>query len=272
MSFPSQYIKRKQPPAQKPPQQKIKQVAERRTALFLPDMRNIDKQILAIITDFGNRTKAFKFKDLWARYFVCLYLSGARRNELFMLNPTISKFASKSGKMYYRIRRINEKHFEGRNPRRVVLQQTFKSWNEYETALFEFLLNNNAEITLDFKPLLDTSGKHPEKLKTFKPQYNKGDVVLRDLGSNFTFRFANLFRADMMDKENNKRIKEGIVPHQIRHWRVYNLKVEKNIPDGLVQKLMGWDDNMMLYYYADVKRSIQEKEAVSIYESMETNN
>ncbi len=287
MSFPQQYIKRKaitQTVTVQKPKSEKKEEKQYRTANFLQDMRNIDKQIYDIVTDFGQRTKAFRLKDLWARYFVFLYLSGARRNEPFMLNPTITKF-EKNGKPYYRIRRVNEKHFEGRNPRRVIINPPFKAWNQYEIALFEFLLNGNQETILDFRPLIDASNKHPERLKSFNIKYNyttttiqkdgkayekiNGDPILRDIGSQITYRFSKLFRANMVDKLGNKLPNEGIVPHQIRHWRAYNLKIEKNIKDELVLRLIGWDNKYMLDYYSDIKHSIQENEAIAIYEDME---
>lgn len=240
--------------------------ADYRTNLFLYDMRGIDEQIFNIVKEFMERTKAFRYKELWAKYFIFLYLSGARRMEPFLSNPTVSKF-EEEGEMYYRIRRVNEKHFEGRKPRRQLLSQLFKAWNKHEQALFEFLLGEKNEVALDFTPLIDPQNKHPEIAEHLQVAYNGRDELHYRIGAQISTRFAQLFKADITNHENEKVSNTGIVPHMLRHIRAYDLLIGKDLPEGLCAKLIGWKP-VMLQYYADISRSMQEKEEMDIYKHL----
>ena len=248
---------------------KAKKMPEReyKTDWLLADMRNIDKQIYDIVIDFFSRTKAFKLKELWAELFVAYYVSGARRTELFIIPLSISKLEHE-GETYYKIKKCNLKHFEGRKPRRKIETQIFKAWNQYEKALFEFLLGGKLENTIDFSPLIDINSKHPERKEHFKLAYNGRDNQLDEMMAQISFRFSRLFKADIVGKDNAKRVNEGLVPHMLRHLRISNLRVEKDIPDSMCQKLFGWDDPAMVGYYSDVRRSIQEKEEIEIYKRL----
>lgn len=131
-------------------QESIKRRNPYRTALPLANPKNIDKQIYDMILDFNRRTRAFTYKNLWGLYAASLYCMGARRTELFLTPPSITKFID-NGETYYNVRRACEKRFEGRKPRRVVIEQTWKPLNKYEYALFDYLMDGKpATNTLDF--------------------------------------------------------------------------------------------------------------------------
>ena len=96
----------------------IKERAEYQTAWSLYNKVGIDRTIYEVIQEFMERTRAFRHKELWAKYAACLYISGARRRELFCSNPYIQKVIRK-GKVYYKIRRTSCKHFEGRKLKQI---------------------------------------------------------------------------------------------------------------------------------------------------------
>lgn len=265
---------------------------EYRTGYFFADMSDTDKAVYDIVQDFMRNTPAFKNKELWAKYCVFLYLSGARRIEPFMMNSTITKI-EEDGHIYYRIKKVNAKHFTGSrlkpevdaetgkvkkskavlsniyNPKRKIMENRFVAWNKYEKALFEFLLNGNLMVSLNFKPLLPSYGKRAKKIdESFNSlSYNGESKAIRQYGSQISDRFSKLFKADVVNQETMKVEHMGIVPHMLRHVRAYDLLVNKELRESMVQRLIGWESEMV-YYYADIESSMGEKQETEIYHSM----
>jgi|SRR5271157_487914 len=239
-----------------------------KTDWFLADLTDIDKQIFEIIQNFMNRTKAFRNKSLWAKYAIFLYLSGARRSEPFLSNPTISK-NSEDGITFYNITRTNEKHFVGKMQKREKIPQVFRAWNKYELALFNYLLDNKDRITIDFSLLLPPRSR--KILQTEDGEKYRDLTVLRNIMHDISQRFSGMFKANITNGE--KIIKNGgIVPHQLRHIKAYELWINKNLPPALIQRLIGWKKLSMLEYYSYISKAMQEKEMKQIYKQMRTNN
>lgn len=251
----------------------VKKRKEYHTAFFLADQRYLDKQIYEIVQNFMSRTRWIRNKELWAKYAIFLYLSGARRTEPFWLDPTISK-VEKNGHLFYKVRRINEKHFEGRNPRREIISQTFVAWTPYEKSLFDFLLGGYKERTIDFKQLFIGRKPRKEQLEEFKKQLYGAEFsnpkgrnkIVNSLTSQISRRFSMMFKADIGNGRIN--IQNGnMAPHMLRHLRAYDLLVIKNLKESFVEKLIGWGPGMA-DYYADIKRSMSEREEISFYEGL----
>lgn len=275
------------------PASEIKERAEYQTAWSLYNKVGIDHTIYDIMQEFMERTRAFRHKELWAKYIDFLYVSGARRREPFCSNPYIQKVV-RNGRLYYKIRRTSCKHFEGRKlkqvgpvprdsqgrkirrsptdelykPHRKILTQIWRPRNNYEIALFEFLLDGKLETTIDFTPLLQSRGLRPDKVKRMQVELYEGrDPVVEKLMAEITKKFKGLFKADITN--GHKRIENGgMVPHMLRHIRAYNLRVEKHIPEYGIQRVLDWKEGMV-DYYTDIANAMQEEEEFDMYERLE---
>lgn len=275
------------------PKIQVKERKEYQTDWSLYNKVGIDKTIYDVIQEFMERTRAFRHKELWAKYIDCLYVSGARRRELFCTNPYIQKIIRK-GRVYYKIRRTSCKHFEGRKlkqvgpverdeygrrrrksptqelykPHRKMLTQIWRPRNNYEIALFEFLLDGKMETTIDFTPLLQSRSMRQEKINRLQAELYEGrDPIVEKLMSEITKKFKILFKADITNGHN--RIEYGgLVPHMLRHIRAYNIRVEKHIPDYMIQRLLDWQEGMV-DYYTDIANAMQEEEEFDLYERLE---
>lgn len=263
-----------------------------KTAMVFASQKGLDKQLYDIVMGFMQRKGASKNKLLWAKYFVYLAVSGDRRTGPFLMNPIIARLEVR-GKVYYRIRRLDEKHFEGKRikqekpvvmtterapkkpitemlykPHREVIVQIFKAWNSYEKALFEFLLQGLTERSLDFKPLIASKERDEAfMLKHFNNEtYTGKDKAVNSIMAQVSRRFSQLFKAKMSDGKKN--FEAGIVPHQLRHLRAYDQLVIKHIKEPIVMKNMNWGRGMV-DYYADIGKAMREEEIIDAYEQQE---
>ena len=256
------FLKTYTPKAKKKLPSEIKQY---KTAWYFTNEQHIDKQVFECVRNFYSNTKAFKNKELWGKYATFQYLSGARRSEPFLMNPTIRK-EERNGSTYYEIKRINEKHNERRSGKRVTLTQTFYAFNTHEKALFNFLMGNNTLVTLDFTPLLSENKRNVISSTDFK---NAGPTVIRNMMANISERFVNLFKADITDGEGVREEHGGLPPHLLRHARAYDLWINEGMKPDKVQRLLGWDRLATLEYYVDLRNAMKERELIEEYERLQ---
>ncbi|MDE1834046.1 MAG: site-specific integrase [Candidatus Micrarchaeota archaeon] len=241
------------------------------TAWWLVDLVDTDKQVYNILKKSleltANPKRPFrKINDL-ARYFVFLYLSGARRNELFIKDPTITRY-TKEGLTFWKIGRINEKHFEGRNhDRREWQVSVYRAWNIYERALFDYVMEGRAALTIDFVGPLILHSIPQDKLKFDKLSDAEKTVEIDMRSANITKAMAKVFRTRITD--GHTVIEDGgITPHMLRHTRCYDLLMNKGLRDGQVARMIGWRDVKMVQHYAYVARAMREEEMERMYFNM----
>ncbi|MEM4066536.1 MAG: tyrosine-type recombinase/integrase [Candidatus Micrarchaeaceae archaeon] len=268
----------------------------RKTAYFLTDMRNIDKNIYDIITQAMSSSKVFRNKQLFFQYVVFLYLSGSRRIEPFLSKPFIATWKQNiKGKtvQFYKINRINAKHFvkpsyscpcgfktsskesivqhcKAENThytisgKRAQMSAIFKINNPYERALLDFLMQGRQELSFDFTPLLP---------KSFikMPQDEREAALLGTSAekerfiASMTAKFR-MFKTRITD--GRKAVDYHLLPHMLRHLRAYCLLINYGLPPELVRRLLGWTSKAMVDYYAEINAAMQEKEEIAIYEQM----
>lgn len=283
---------------------KKKEYAPYRTAWFLADNRDLDKQILEIAEHVqdNNYVRYFPTKALMVQYFVYLYLSFSRRTDPFRKNPRIEHsidYIEENGEKtrvdIYEVHRVDSKHFKGAQlskskikindstqkvknrsplaylskPHRVLLDQTFVAFSIEEKKLWKILLGDKEQVTLDFTPLI-LPNLEPDKRNMFikriqNQEYKGKDAELDNAMSSLTQRVASIFKSNLRDN-NGKEVKTGITPHMLRHLRSYDQLIIKDLPDGLVRRNVNWSI-AMLDHYENIKLSLQKKEMIDIYKN-----
>ena len=257
-----EFLKTYTPKAKKKLPSEIKQY---KTAWYFTDEQHIDKQVFDCIHNFYSGTKAFRNKQLWGKYAAFQYLSGARRSEPFLMNPTIRK-EERNGSVYYEIKRINEKHNEKRSGKRVILTQTFYAFNTHEKALFNFLMGDSSLVTLEFTPLLSESKRNILSATDLR---NAEPKLIRKVMANISDRFVNMFKADITDGEGVREEHGGLPPHLLRHARAYDLWINEGMKPDKVQRLLGWERLATLEYYVDLRNAMKERELIAEYERLQ---
>ena len=151
-----------------------------------------------------------------------------------------------------------------------MLTQIWRPKNNYEVALFEFLLDAKLETTIDFTPLLQSRQARENKIERLQAEIYEGrDLMVDRLMAEITKKFKMLFKADITNGRN--RIEHGgLVPHMMRHIRAYNLRVEKHLPEYMIQRLFDWKEGMV-DYYTDIANAMQEEEEFDAWERLEPN-
>lgn len=245
---------------------------EYHTAWQLSDNREIDKQMYNIVINFGRNTKVFEHKVLWSKYFVFLYVSASRSVEPFLSNPAIHKTKDLDNKgepiTLYHVTRINAKHFTTEKKRkRQIITQTFRALNRYEESLFEYLLNGNIRVAIDFKDLFVNRKNRKKELIQFKKDLYLGkNKIINSLVAQISKRFSQMFKADISNGTIHLK-NAGLRPHMLRHIRAYNLFASKDLPRAYVQSVVGWGDDMV-GYYSDIKEFMREKEQIAILKGL----
>jgi hypothetical protein len=258
-----------------------------KTNWTITERTNIDKTLYDILSTAIKRTRYFRNKQLFFSYFTLLYLGGKRRIEPFLYPVTISKIQH-VGLTFYRIHSAVAKHFENKMKKckicgeifyskkgikehiaktghnsfsfvgsRKLVSHIFRAENEYEKALFEFLLNGRETMRWDFTPLLP-------------PRYrNTQDLLEKECEKSVYAGITKRFKMFKAEITNGKIVeKDSLVPHMLRHMRAYDLWIIHKYNPFLVQRLLNWDKTDMLYYYTDIKNTIQELEELNEYLTM----
>lgn len=263
-----------------------------RTNWNLEDKRDIDKSLFDIFQNSIKSTINFRNKELFFQYAMLLYISGRRRIEPFLMPVTVSQ-TTINEREYFTVKVTNAKHFVGYARKckicgeifksgakwkehqsstghqgythwanRTYIEQTWIANNPFEYAMFLYLLKGRHRVTIDFKPLLPSSYQNKD---------NIDDINYKDLIS-ITERFKRVF--GKINITDGKKIlqNDSIVPHMLRHMRVYDLIVIHNYPPTMVQHLIGWDSIDMVEYYTDIKNQMKNKEMIAQYERMPMSN
>ena len=147
-----------------------------------------DKTFFEMLQNAMDNTPLFRNKQLFFQYTTFLYLAGARRIEPFLKPTTIQKISDNSGNVFFKVNHLNAKHFNSSRLKcrgcglelnsvrklhahqvemqhrgyvnisnRKALSAIFFPFNEFEKALFEYLLQGRMQETIDFTPLLPAS-------------------------------------------------------------------------------------------------------------------
>lgn len=230
-------------------------MAKYRTDFFLENMTNIDQQIYDIVASLNQR-KYSPRKELWIKYFIFLYLSGARRTEPFRKNPIIEldplQTMSESYPCYL-ITKVSEKHFERKKEvKRKIITQTIIPLSAAEKALFERLMQGKRRVELDFTPLLRLDQYEIEYLQIM--EYLPKDPEIERKMRIFSWDFRMKFHANINTGEEILK-NSGLVPHMLRHIRAFDQVIVKRLGEGFVLKNFDWS-RKMLDYYLDLKRSM----------------
>lgn len=259
-----------------------------RTAWMFVDRAHADKAFFTMLQNAMADTPLFRNKQLFFQYTTLLYVAGARRIEPFLRPITIQK-SDNDGNVFFKVTHVNSKHFNGSRLRcicgiefmsvrklrvhqaetqhsgyanvanRKILSAIFFTFNEYEKALLEYLLQGRTQITIDFSRLLPASVQ-----KTFVEgvpiDIAKLEAVLPVIDKKF-----RMFKASITD---GQRVVENgsIVPHMLRHLRAYDL-IAHGTPPHLVQRLLGWDSRDMVDRYADINGFVNDAETLAMWQT-----
>jgi integrase len=186
-----------------------------------------------------------------ALYFI--YLTGSRVNEVFIKEPKLTYFKEKIKTEkgikeieFVKVERVLEKHFLNRkeNIHQDIIQIIPANYG-YEADMWSYIFDHfiyGKEYTLDLSGIAKP-GTKKENLR----------IILRRLMvQNFKLKQKNPLTGEIVE--------EGITPHALRHWRAFNLRVEKGWEEIEVTRTLGWSSPKMIYYYIDILQGVQEKE------------
>jgi uncharacterized C2H2 Zn-finger protein len=258
-----------------------------KTSWNLANRQNIDKSFFEMIQDGMQNTPLFRNKQLFFQYVILLYAAGRRRIEPFLMPVTITK--NEDDKMkYYEVKSALAKHFDGKAVKCIDCGEVFKNIKEWQThaekeghkhkpkeekrrsyshysereytetyvitenvhehALMQYLMQGRQRVTIDFTPLL------PPRFRSLDP----AELMSREYQSSMFSGITKKFRMFKLSITDGKRIVENtsIVPHMLRHMRVYDLKVTHKYSNAFIQKAFGWNREMMVEYYADVRHML----------------
>jgi len=234
-----------------------------KTAWIFEDRSNMDKLQFDIVSKYLEEGRYSRYKELYAKYYAALYCAGMRRIEPFLFNISIIA-KDINGIKYYKVRRANAKHFtkykkipngigadglpkfRRKGIQRASITPLFRPENIWEEALWKFIAPNIVN-TLDFMPLIN-------------------NTLTKQSLKQLTTKFSMRFRADITDGESKVIKNGGIVPHMLRHARLFDTKIIHAYEDAQIVKLFGWDSRDMIDHYADIKSSIGEMEQLKMYE------
>jgi len=197
-----------------------------------------------------------------ALYFI--YLTGSRVSEVFIKNPKLTYFKEKVNTEkgvktleFVKVERVLEKHFLNKkeNVRQDIIQIIPANY-DYEAEMWSSIFDHfiyGKEFTLDLSGIAKP-GTKKENLR----------IILRRLMvQNFKVKQKNPLTGEM--------IEEGITPHALRHWRAFNLRVERGWEEIAVTRTLGWTSPKMIYYYVDILQGVQEKELIKELTKMALN-
>jgi len=259
-----------------------------RTAWFLVNRNDVDKELYDIFFNAMQNSSAFRHKELFFKYVIYLYLFGRRRIEPFLSNPTITKM-QEGNQVQYQVKTSVAKHYEGklkkcvacvmelptkkaqaehikltghnvfiRIGKREMVTHRFIAYDMHEKAFFDYLLNGKQIATFDFTPLLPPRYRNCNAEELLKEYHKKNG----ELFTGITMRFKML-KADITD--GREEVHGSIVPHMLRHLRAYDLWIVHHMRPTMVQRLLDWSDHKMLYHYSDIREVIKEMQEVEYY-------
>ncbi len=244
-----------------------------KTAWSLADKTSIDKSIFEIIQTSMEKGNATRNRELFFQYVALLFVAGKRRIEPFLKPVTIKKEIDQNGRTWYHVTSMVAKHFTNGEMECKVCNEAYKTrkaqkehrqqtghklkhtadriakshyWpiqNEYDKALFEYLLRGRQVVSIDFTPLLSAKDRNISTSKMAE-----GNLHLNAI----TMKFMKTFTKQQIT--NGKIQLEGyILPHMLRHLRAYDLMITHRRSPLWVQRMMDWDTEEMPYYYVDIK-------------------
>ena len=256
------------------------------------DRANADKVFFGMLQNAMENTPLFRNKQLFFQYTTLLYVAGARRIEPFLKPTTIQKINDNGNNVFFKVTRLNAKHFSSSRIRcticntefnsirkfrahqaeaqhkgyvniasRRVLSSIFFTFNEFERALFEYLLQGRLQTTIDFSALLPAAARSTFE-EGFPNDINKLEAALPSIDKKF-----KMFKTDITDGSQIMK-NASITPHMLRHARAYDLIANHGVQTHLVQKLLGWQTSDMVNRYADVSAYINDSETLAMWQTV----
>lgn len=251
-----------------------------KTGFGFAERQNIDKSFMDMVQNAMQQTPLFRNKQLFFQYAILLYIAGKRRIEPFLMPVTIYEHKDDRIK-YYEIKTAVAKHFKGDTVKCADCEKICKSikdWklhaqqnhekkpnhkgysyystreyaetyiivdNVYEHAMMQYLLQGRQRMILDFTPLL------PQKFQELDADSLMNMEYKSSLFSGITKKFK-MFKMSITD--GTKIIENtNIVPHMLRHMRLYDVKINHKYSNSFIQKMFSWEREEMISYYADVR-------------------
>ena len=130
--------------------------------------------------------------------------------------------------------------------------------NPYEKSLADFTLGGKLTATIDFTPLLPPRYRNCDANALLSEYHKKNG----NLFNGITERFS-IFKAKITNTKSE--VQGSIVPHMLRHLRADDLWLKHRYRAEIVQRLLDWDDEDMLYHYVDIRQSLKEQEILNYY-------
>ena len=259
------------------------------TAWMFVNRAHADQVFFEMLQKAMENTPLFRNKQLFFQYTIFLYLSGSRRIEPFLKPTTIQKINDNSNNVFFKVIHLNAKHFGTSRIRcticntefastkklrthqveaqhkgyvnigsRRLLSSIFFSFDVFERALFEYLLQGRMQTTIDFSALLPAAARGTFE-EGFPHDINKLEAALPNIDKKF-----KMFKTDITD--GSEIIKNSpITPHMLRHLRAFDLIAVHGTPPHLVQRLLGWDSRDMVDRYADINGFVNDAETLAMW-------
>jgi integrase len=170
-----------------------------------------------------------KYPALLVKVFYWIFLTGARQQEAFQ-QPNSLDISTVDGKTYVTIKRHNEKHRAHGGDEITAVIPVFDEW---EQNMWNFITDGGQE----------TQMVHILNLKLW-------GSIKKD---NITLLFKHNFKTSLQEPKGTIHHDEGITPHILRHMRCYNVLHDHNLRRSTAQIWFGWDNQLMLDYYAHIR-------------------
>ena len=191
------------------------------------------------------------------RFVLWLYATGSREGEPF-LKPYPKISILKPRNLPWKVVKITrpiEKSFT-RTHEHEIIEQHIPIFDATEDALWRKILDDYESIDLD--DLFERMSKH---------FYGK-----KGRSGNLSMIIQRNFRADQRTEQGELRRNAPILAHSLRHHRVYNWKLERELSDDLIANLIGWKRTAMVNYYAYLSRAIKEQAQLQALEAYAARN
>lgn len=219
----------------------VKKKNRKKTNWMIADTENISKIIWESGVNFMHKSRKgyhVHYHVQLRKYYYYQYLVGGRLMEPFKEPELELDYVKKDGFSYMYVRRVNEKH-KDKNGNNDIIEAIIPIFDIWELRMWRYITDG---------------GKEMRAKQIFK--FNEWGEIRKDKISRY---IKHNFKADLIDMDRKRHDNCQMSAHILRHARAFNLVVTHNIKPYMVISWLGWKNEAMLWYYADIRRSLQIK-------------
>jgi len=170
------------------------------------------------------------------------YLTASRIGEVLKDPKPKLSMLTLNNQAIMRIEKINEKH-KRTDGSPAIIPQNLPIFSLEEKLMWDYLTAGGKLFDLGF-------------LDEWRP-YTTGNRT------RITNLFSSNFKTILTDGEKIYE-EEGIIPHMLRHLRVYSLLYNAGLPKDLVQAYLGWKSAAMFAEYIYIEKQMKNLQQLAI--------